>query len=168
MSLIIAALTIIVGLLSKEVKQKWSYVLWVLLAEYTFVVICFTIICRGTQTFIFARLELTPFWIYKAVKAHIPGVSVWDILLNVVMFIPLGLLVKLLFPKVTWIKMLLIAILSSLFIEMNQYIFEKGFAQIDDVIHNAIGALIGNGIAYYIQKMIKTLYKCQSLKTKSS
>lgn len=146
-SLLVAFISVYYGVLSNNVKNKKHFSLWVLLVEYMFMVVCSTIICRGVQSFKFARLELTPFWTYKAVLAHIPGVSVWDIILNVVLFIPLGFLVKLLFPHMRLRMMALIAICCSLFIEANQYLFEKGIAQIDDVMHNSIGAMIGWGVA---------------------
>lgn len=139
----LTVVVIIIGLLLKSVKDKKRFVLWVLLFEYLFVVTCSTIIFRGTLICKFDRVELIPFWTYQSIINHTPGVSVWDIVLNVVLFIPLGLLVKLTYPSVSALRILLIAVLSSLFIETNQYVFEKGVAQIDDVMHNVIGALLG-------------------------
>lgn len=111
--------------------------------EYLFVVTCSTIICRGQQSFEFDRVELIPFWTYLSIITHTPGVSVWDIVLNIVLFLPFGILVKLLYPSLSALKMLGVAVLCSLFIETNQYVFEKGVTQIDDVMHNVIGALLG-------------------------
>ena len=146
-SLVVTAVAIALGVLMKSIKQKWHYTLWVLLIEYLFVVVCSTVICRGVQSFTYAKLELTPFWTYRAVLAHTPGVSVWDIVLNVVLFVPLGFLVKLLYPNMKLLKILLIAVVCSVFIETNQYFYEKGIAQFDDVMHNTIGAAIGWGLA---------------------
>ena len=151
-SLVVAALAIVVLVIagikhSCGSRDIWHKVLFALLAEYLFVVVCSTVVFRGVQSFTYARLELMPFWTYKAVVAHIPGVSVWDIVLNVVLFVPLGLLMKLLYPSLSLGKMLLIAVECSLCIETSQYVFEKGIAQIDDVMHNTIGAGLGWGIA---------------------
>lgn len=131
-------------------------VLWVLLAEYLVVVACSTVVFRGVQSFTYARLELMPFWTYKAVVQHIPGVSVWDIVLNVVLFLPLGFLIKLLYPSLSLGKMLLVAVGCSLCIETCQYALVKGIAQIDDVMHNAIGAMIGWGVAKGTLGLMKT------------
>lgn len=149
-SLISTVILLIIGLLWKKVKNKKEYSLWILLIEYLFVVVCSTVICRPSVNFDFDRLELIPFWTYKCVIAHAPGVSVWDIILNVVLFIPLGFLVKLIYPSISALKILGIALLCSLFIETNQYVFEKGVAQIDDVMHNVIGALLGWLLAKWI------------------
>lgn len=137
----------------KSSRKIWRNVLGVLLAEYLFVVTCSTVVFRGVQSFKYARLELTPFWTYEAVIKHTPGVSVWDIVLNMVLFMPLGFLIKLLSPSISFFKILVFAILCSLFIETNQYIFEKGIAQFDDVMHNTIGAVIG----WYFARMVMNL-----------
>lgn len=151
-SLAVTALALVIGLLSSGIKLKVRYVLWLLLIEYLFVVACSTVIFRGVQTFPFAKLELAPFWTYRAVLNHTSGVSVWDIVLNVVLFLPFGFLVKLLFPSLSLGKMLLIAVGCSLCIETSQFVFEKGVAQFDDVMHNAIGSGLGWGVAKFIVK----------------
>ena len=145
LSLVLSGILIVYVLLAKKVVHKGTFLLWVLLLEYAFVVICSTIVYRSTSTpsFEFARLELMPFWTYGAVVKHTPGVSVWDIILNIVLFLPLGFLVKLLYPKIRLWKMAVIAVCFSVFIEANQYFFMKGITQIDDVMHNKIGATIG-------------------------
>ena len=158
-SLLMALLVAAIGMFCKQVANKKSFVLWVLLIEYLFVVACSTIIFRGEQSFTYAKLELIPFWTYWAVVKHIPGVSIWDIILNVVLFMPLGFLVTLLFPKIPWWKVLMIAMAMSIIIETNQYFFEKGIAQIDDVMHNTIGAIIGWLIA---RGCIRLMDKCNS------
>ena len=147
MSAIMAVLAIILGLLLKVINQKGRYVLWVLLVEYLFVVACVTVICRSTPTFVYAKLELMPFWTYQAILNHTPQVTVRDIIRNLMLFLLLGFLVKLLFPKLHLGKMLLIAVACYICIETSQYLFEKGIAQIDDVMHNAIGSMIGWGVA---------------------
>lgn len=159
-SLGVTALAIVVLVLvdikhSCSQREIWQRVLWALLAEYLFVMVCSTVVFRGVQSFTYARLELVPFWTYRAVLNHTPGVSVWDIVLNVVLFLPLGFLLKLLFRSLPLGKMLLISIACSLCIEFSQYVFEKGIAQFDDVMHNTIGAGLGWGIAKALVALTK-------------
>lgn len=149
-SLIVTFILIAMGVYCGKINNKGRYALFILLLEYLFVVVCATIICRGQQSFEFARLELKPFWTYKAVIEKVPGVSVWDIILNVVLFVPLGFLIKLLYPAISFGKTMVVAVCCSLFIETNQFVFEKGIAQIDDVMHNTIGCAIGWGLSYGI------------------
>lgn len=142
-SLVVALVLIVAGACYEKVINKRRYILFILLAEYLFVLICSTVICRNPFYFEFERLQPTPFWTYKAVIAHTPGVRVWDIILNVVLFVPMGFLIKLIYSSISIGKVLIIAVCCSLFIETSQYMFEKGIAQIDDVMHNTIGAAIG-------------------------
>lgn len=51
--------------------------------------------------------------------------------------------------------MLLIAFAYSLGIETCQYVLEKGIAQVDDVMHNTIGAGLGWGIAKVLLLLTK-------------
>jgi len=156
-SLFVAVMLIIIGLWSKQVKKKERFVVSCLLLEYLFVLICSTLVCRGQQFYDYARLELEPLWTYSAVLSHVPGVSVWDIILNVVLFIPLGFLVRLLIPTIPLWKMVGIAMLISLFIETNQYFFEKGICQFDDLMHNMIGCVIGWGLGKFVLALISKM-----------
>lgn len=154
-SLIITAVLLIVGQIWKRINNKKTCALWIFFIEYAFIVVCSTIICRDTVFFEFDRLELTPFWTYSSVINHTPGVSVWDIVLNIVIFFPLGFLLKLLSPSLSLLKMLIIAVCCSVFIEINQYVFEKGVAQLDDIMHNTFGGIIGWFIARLLNKQAK-------------
>ncbi len=145
-SLGLALLVVLSGLLIDYVKDKKVFVLWVLLVEYVFIVVCSTIVFRPCIDY--ARWEWMPFWTYKAVINHISGVKGWDIILNVVLFMPLGLFLKLLFPKLSIIRMLLIAILCSLSIEILQNVLRKGISQFDDIMHNSLGCVLGWLLAY--------------------
>lgn len=148
LSLGLTLVIIVFGLLSKRVKDKIRFVLWTLLIEYVLIVACSTVVYRSHIDY--ARWELMPFWTYIAVINHTPGVKVWDIILNVVLFIPLGFFVKLLFTKFSFGKMVMIAVFCSLFIEVMQNIFSKGISQFDDIIHNTIGAMFGWLIAKWV------------------
>lgn len=66
------------------------------------------------------------------------------VLENVLMFIPFGILLPLLHKRTqkVW-TCLLMALLSSMLIELSQLATQRGFCQLDDVITNTIGAYIG-------------------------
>jgi len=69
------------------------------------------------------------------------------IILNIVCFIPVGLLVGLLFEKHRWAKAWLVGLLVSLTIESSQLIWHRGVFDVNDLFNNALGALIGGFIA---------------------
>ena len=72
---------------------------------------------------------------------------------NVVMFIPLGLLLPQVFPKCSrlW-TVLLISTLAISLVELTQLFTLLGCCDIDDLILNLVGTLIGYGIYAYQSK----------------
>lgn len=78
-----------------------------------------------------------------------------NILGNILLFIPFGFL-GILFKKLKNPKFLLpVFILGISFVEFLQFISRRGFAEIDDVILNTIGVIIGFGIYKSFTKTIK-------------
>ncbi len=69
-----------------------------------------------------------------------------DLILNIVCFIPVGLLVGLLLEKHRLAKALLVGLLVSLTIEFSQLIWQRGVFDVNDLFNNALGALIGGVI----------------------
>ena len=68
-----------------------------------------------------------------------------QITLNILLFIPLGFLLPFQTPKkrISFIKVLLAAFLFSVLIETLQYITSRGITEVDDVINNTLGGVLG-------------------------
>ena len=75
-----------------------------------------------------------------------------DLILNIVCFIPLGVLVGLLFKRYRLAKTLLAGLLVSLTIELSQLIWHRGVFDVNDLFNNALGALIGGVFAVGIMR----------------
>ena len=73
---------------------------------------------------------------------------------NVLLFIPIGLILPAVFKKLTIAKVVLISLIITVFVELFQNIFGMGYADIDDVIMNVFGALIGAVIFSAIKKIV--------------
>ena len=92
--------------------------------------------------------ELIPFHSYRAVIAGENKEILRSNFMNVVLFYPAGLFACELLPK-SWSLAKRVILVAALFvlvsagIEFCQYHFALGQAEVDDVIHNALGALIG-------------------------
>lgn len=71
--------------------------------------------------------------------------------MNVIVFISIGLLLGCAFKQMTWWKALLIGCSISVTIEALQFWFMKGFSEMDDVMHNTMGCLIGFGFYSLIE-----------------
>ena len=73
-------------------------------------------------------------------------------LLNNLSFIPYGLL----FPwKDNWKRVFVTAFVLSVFIELSQFIFNLGWCEVDDMISNTLGAMIGWGVMWKVNKRKK-------------
>lgn len=114
-----------------------KYVKWVLVAGYFYFILTQTVIGRAVHSEpIFKCL----FWENQN--------GMWtDIRLNILLFIPFGLLIG------GW-KGLIIGSALSVMIEATQYFGQIGYCELDDMLNNSIGAGVGAGINVLIRKSI--------------
>ena len=105
-----------------------------LLAAYILFILMETIIGRKTGV---GRVELVPFWSYSHPELRI------EIVLNYLLFIPLGVLLYLCFGKKLGLRVVIAGFLLSVSIELIQLLFNIGLFEFDDMIGNAVGCLIG-------------------------
>ena len=125
---------------------RWSSVL--LLIEYIFLLFCSTVIFRPTGET--RQFDFHPFWSYDRPELLVENI------MNVIVFIPVGMILgSLLRVKGSWAIALLIGCSISLTIESLQFWFTKGFSELDDVMHNTVGCLIG----YEIYSLIRRVYE---------
>ena len=129
---------------------RWPSVL--LLIEYIFLLFCSTVIFRPTGET--RQYDFHPFWSYDR-----PDLLVENIM-NVVVFIPVGLLLGSAFKQMTWWKALLIGCSISISIQSLQFWFMKGFSEVDDVMHNTVGCIIG----YIIYSILVRIFTNTKLK----
>lgn len=95
--------------------------------------------------------ELLPFWSYASIQEGRENLIAENIM-NIAVFIPLGLLFALASEKITWKHVAICGMAVSVSIEVMQYIFKRGFSEVDDVIHNTLGCLVGYGIYLIVKK----------------
>ena len=83
----------------------------------------------------------------------------WQIFLNILLFIPFGFMLSCYIYKYhrsqhLFLSILLSGLFVSISVELLQYITSRGFTEIDDVINNTVGAMIG-WLAY--DRMLKAV-----------
>ena len=123
-----------------------------LLLEYLILLLFLSVLARNEQA---ERTSiLTPFWSYPAIQEGTPGILT-QVIMNVVAFIPIGLLLGCLLDRSKWWKALLIGGGFSLLIEVLQFVFKRGFAEFDDVFHNVLGCAIGFGMYLGVSDLIR-------------
>ena len=112
-----------------------------LLIAYVFLVMSVTVLSRGHR--IENNTLLKPFWSYMALIYGKRKYSiVTEIVLNILMLIPVGFLLPFLVKKHT----ILYGFLCSLCIEVFQLVTKRGYFEVDDLIHNTLGVVIGYGL----------------------
>jgi glycopeptide antibiotics resistance protein len=96
----------------------------------------------GTQT---GPANLVPF---KTILVYLLGgkgpIIGWiNLAGNIIFLVPVGLLWPLVFRNITWRKMLVLSVLTGFAIEGLQVVLRVGIFDIDDVILNGLGVMIG-------------------------
>lgn len=142
---IVFCIVIIIRLFFFKAQGVKRFIVFSLLVEYYFLVLCSTVICRTAS--IHATHHFAPFWNYKDLwqctdfpKDHL------EVLLNIALFVPIGFLASLSISRVKSYQIFGIGVLLSAIIELLQLIFQRGLCETDDVIHNTFGAMIGFAI----------------------
>ena len=139
-SFLVLSVAIVIGMLVMKGGRAKRFVLEALLAEYYFLVLCSTVICRASHGE--RHIEIMPFGNYPDIwnRVDYPA-DLIEVLLNIALFVPIGLLLGGFCFKTK--KVLLSGICLSGIIEVSQFAFCKGLCETDDVIHNTLGCVIG-------------------------
>lgn len=112
-----------------------------------------TLLCRDIGQS--HRVEWRLFWSYKEIMNN-PNVSIrFQMLYNVLIFIPWGAIVPRLFRVKSGSRVIINALAFSLFIETVQLILRLGLFELDDIYHNTVGAVLGYGMYRMFNKMKK-------------
>lgn len=144
-TLISIAIIGVITLFIRKGMGAFRYITRLLLVEYIGYIILSTIIFRNTK--IDREYNYTLFWSY----GH-PN-SFMEIFLNVVAFIPLGILLREAFVKIPIWKVTIFGFIFSIIIETLQFLLKKGFSETDDVIHNTLGCVIGAVLSLFVTKL---------------
>ena len=81
----------------------------------------------------------------------IAGLNLWG---NIGLLVPVGFLLPFVFPNISWKQALIWAVASGLMIEGMQVLLQVGIFDIDDVILNGLGVMLG----YAMQIMFVRLF----------
>ena len=137
--------------------NKFKFGLWSIFVIYIVVVLEATI---GHRTSAYGNINLHLFSSYKNAYNSF-SIREWrNIILNILMFVPLGFMMPLLFKKCKrWYITYLIGFGATLFIEILQLISKRGIFELDDIINNTLGCIIGYGIVIFFISIYEKRYK---------
>ena len=156
--LIVALMTVVIDYMSRMSRNKLlPQMLWLFFICYICGNLYFTLCSREIGAGL--HLDLVPFQTYlRLFKEPTPGtpsvsglasvmlsglLPVEGLILNILLYYPLGYLLPILFPKLKPKHVILIGCLCSIATEATQYILKMGWCETDDVIHNTLGTAIG-------------------------
>lgn len=134
-----------------KVRRWWKMVNFYLMAMFVVFIIYFTVLSRQTNV---SELQMIPF--YSFIEAHNQPELYRAMLMNVFLFVPMGLTLPFALPEKMYHKVLasvLCAMILSTIVEIMQYVFQLGRAETDDVICNTLGAAIGT-LAFIFSRTI--------------
>jgi glycopeptide antibiotics resistance protein len=88
---------------------------------------------------------------FKTISSYLLGehgqlIAIINLAGNVALFAPMGLLVPFVCRRVTWRSSLALGVAASFVIEGMEVVFHSGAFDIDDVILNALGVVIGYSV----------------------
>lgn len=132
----------------KEKQRKVSYLgMWL----YTFFVLYKTVLSRKMRI---NEIKLELGWTYKAFIQGIPGMFS-QIYLNIMLFVPIGIFGGILFlnkKKRSWILLVCLGVILTMVVECLQLMLHCGTFELDDIMNNTIGTIIGALIAVRLEK----------------
>ena len=136
-------------------RKKKNYSIFVrhasfcLFMGYVFLVLCTTLFYR--EETLVRRYNVYPLWSYTSLYNK----QLAQIIMNVMMFIPIGFFVGGALKKKHIANAIEIGFVLSLFIEITQLITTRGVFNVDDIIHNTLGCVIGLSCFVLCYKLIR-------------
>lgn len=127
-------------------KKLLNLAFWLVLVFYAYLLIDTVFISRDANR----SVNLVPF---QMIAEQGFTLNVWG---NILMFIPLGIYFADFLKRFNFGKAMGAVITTSLGIEALQYILKRGASDIDDLLLNSIGGLIGIFIYLVLKKMFKS------------
>ena len=138
-----------------KIEKNGNRIVFVsLLAFYVLVVFGFTLMIREPS----GKDSIQTEWLY-GFNTFKNTVIIRDCLLNFLLFIPLGVLVSLVSDKYKIIRSLLFGLFVSETIECSQLIWQLGSFDVNDLLFNTLGTLIGGLIVVLVIEIRKLVKK---------
>lgn len=138
-------------------KKLVRPILWTVFIIYCFVLVYVLFLSRGTRdgfTFVEYMRRFTNFIPFKTIVEYAQRYSdgygrlaTLNLLGNLALFVPMGMALPCLFEKLNrfW-KVVLCVLGMVVLVEIAQGLMRVGSIDIDDVIFNVVGAMVGYGI----------------------
>lgn len=148
LALMVVCIIVIVVYLAKEKRKK---IACLGMGIYIFFVLYKTVLSR-TQKITTVNLELG--WSYKALTRGVRGMFS-QIYLNIILFVPIGVFGGILFlnkKKRSGILPIILGMIVTMTVEYLQLTLQCGTFELDDILNNMIGTIVGVFLAAIIKR----------------
>ena len=141
--LMVLGIILAIRLRKKGRFDKEQFIACIILVVWSAIVLFFTVLGRRSKPDTYG-FNLDLFSSYHGLAVENSNSMLVSTLLNILMFIPIGMTLCIVFKnKHRFIIPLIIVIGFSLLIETGQFVLQCGFFELDDLFNNTLGALIG-------------------------
>ena len=111
-----------------------------LLAGYMYIVLASLVLIRTSSPAI--RFQPRFLWSYiEIIKGN--RYLLWENTLNILLFVPIGFLLKTIRPKWKTRHIVYIGLIYSIALELLQLALHRGLFEFDDMLHNTVGVFLG-------------------------
>ncbi|WP_270941187.1 VanZ family protein [Romboutsia lituseburensis] len=139
---------------------KTTKILFIVYLIAIFEIIVFKLEIPFSRMGYLRNINLIPFYESLIVNGKI---DFSEIFMNMVIFIPLGIYIEMLFSKWSTIKKISVIFIVSLICEISQFVMAIGASDITDIINNTLGGIVGLLIMYILVKLVKEKHKIYKL-----
>lgn len=151
-SVITCGAVLLLSVLKPDNPALVRRVSWWMFLTYLLMVLCFTIIFREEKNVV--QISMKPIWEYDSLNYN----QIAEAILNVLLFVPLGFLAGAAIRRKRFLKTVGLCCGISVTIEILQLVLKKGVCNIDDVINNSAGCIVGCGL-FLIIKLLCGYYR---------
>ena len=152
----IFAVFFVLTLIHEKKKSDWKKLLHAFavggLVAWIILILMLTIIYRSENSY-----RMYNFNLLRTYQRIINGSdrTFKDVGYNMLMLLPMGLFIPIIWDKVKFWHVLLVCGAFSLCIETTQFITCRGSFELGDILHNTMGALIGYWMCVIVKKLVK-------------
>lgn len=142
-----------------KTEQKHQIRVTSVLAVIIYLAALFYVTLGFRQPSLEHKYNLVLFWSYEEILFQKNRFLLWENMANILAFLPLGMfLQEFAGSKMKCYYAALAGMALSILIEAAQLVFRLGLCELDDVVHNTLGTVLGYAAARLIQKIVKKYY----------
>lgn len=152
--LILAVICAIVGKIFMS-RDKWKNFVGTLFVFYWFLIVIFITIVGRVKTEE-SKIELRLFWCIKEAWTNRDPLDWYFVTGNIALFIPIGLILPMFFVNMRrWWKTVCVGFSFSVLVEVLQLVLHLGLFELDDMINNTFGCVLGYSLYIIYMWLLK-------------